>query len=134
MLVEDELSVLEVVRAMLKKLGYYVITAPSGREAIMAYRANSDNIALVISDVAMPTMGGDELLHILAEENPSLKMILMSGYPLQKLQKDPRYADVVVGWLHKPISLSDLSQALDMALSNNQPAQHNKHKELAIQK
>lgn len=116
LLVEDEGAVLETGRAMLEYLGYRVITAKNGLEAISSYEENTEKIALVLSDMIMPDMNGEELFAALKEKNPDIKMVLMSGYPLEEkgvtlLERG------VVSWFQKPMSTGQLSQVVGTALS-----------------
>ena len=116
LLVEDEPAVLEINQAMLEYLGYQVMTAINGQEALAIYREHRTEIALILSDMVMPEMTGEALFHTLKAENPNIKMVMMSGYPLgekgaELLEKG------VVDWFEKPISFGPLSQVVDKALS-----------------
>ena len=116
MLVEDEPVVLETCRAMLVYLNYQVITAKNGLEAISKYEDNAEKIVLVLSDMVMPDMDGEELFHYLRAENPDLKMVIMSGHPLE--EKGAKLLEQgIVSWFKKPMSLGELSQAMGTALA-----------------
>jgi PAS domain S-box-containing protein len=117
LLVEDEPSVLEASTAMLEHLNYQVINARHGHEALAVYRKHRAEIALIVSDMVMPDMDGEALFRTLKAENPALKMVLMSGYPLG--QKGAELLQQgVVAWVEKPISVGQLSQVVSKALSN----------------
>jgi PAS domain S-box-containing protein len=117
LLVEDEPSVLEVGREMLGYLGYQVMTAENGIEAIRNYEENTEKIALVLSDMIMPDMNGEALFAVLKEKNPDIKMVLMSGYPLEE-EGARLLKQGLVSWFQKPMSTGQLSQVVGKALSN----------------
>jgi two-component system cell cycle sensor histidine kinase/response regulator CckA len=65
---------------VLKKLGYNVISADSGEDAIKIFRQYPVEIGMLITDVVMPGISGQDLAGILLQENPELKIIYISGY------------------------------------------------------
>jgi CheY-like chemotaxis protein len=80
LLVEDEPSVRLLVERILGKLGYDVLSADSPGRAEDLFAANADRIDLLLTDVVMPGCNGRELFERLAMEQPSLKVLFMSGY------------------------------------------------------
>jgi PAS domain S-box-containing protein len=126
LLVEDNGVSRGAIEDILALQGYRVLTAQNGVEALAIYRNRSHEIDLVLSDMIMPEMGGQHLYRALKEVDPSLKMVLMTGYPLEeegrKLLEQGLFA-----WLQKPFTidaLSDvLSTALDRPLEQSQPLQ-----------
>ena len=80
LVVDDEPDVRELCRDMLEPLGYAVITAEGGHEAIRMYREMGKDISLVILDMIMPKMGGNEVFQILKTIDPEVKVLLCSGY------------------------------------------------------
>lgn len=116
LLVEDETTVREAGKAMLELMGYHVLVAANGREALQVYQSHQTEVALVLSDMVMPDMGGDGLFKVLHERNPQLKMILMSGYPLGKQGADLLEWGLV-DWFEKPITMKRLSQVIGQALA-----------------
>jgi two-component system, cell cycle sensor histidine kinase and response regulator CckA len=80
LLVEDEQALREVTRRILAGAGYKVIVAENGPEALAAAAAHPDTIDLLLSDVIMPQMAGPTLARKLLERQPSLKVLLMSGF------------------------------------------------------
>jgi len=64
----------------LKKLGYKVLVADSGKAALEIWRDRQDSIDILLTDVIMPHMSGGDLAHKLREQNPRLKILFMSGY------------------------------------------------------
>ncbi len=77
---EDEPRVQALARRILEGEGYTVLTADSGRAALVAARAHPGPIHLLVSDVVMPGMGGNELAERLQAERPALKVLFVSGY------------------------------------------------------
>ena len=82
LLVDDEEVITKVGKEILEALGYGVITASGGREAVEVYRADRQEIALVILDMIMPDLEGGKTFDELKSVNPAVKVILSSGYSL----------------------------------------------------
>jgi len=111
LLVDDEEMIAEVGEEVLKKLGYQVLCAKSGIEAIEIYKTNKDRIALVILDMIMPNMGGGETYDQLKEINPGIKALLSTGYSLNGRASEilKRGCD---GFIQKPFNIVELSQKI----------------------
>ncbi|MCK5236128.1 MAG: response regulator, partial [Deltaproteobacteria bacterium] len=111
LLVEDDAVVMDVNKSMLENLGYAVLTASNGREALEVCRSEHERITLLLSDITMPEMNGIELLNEVRGQFPSLKVILMTGYPLPgENVKDLKDMDVIC--LQKPVNLKQLASTL----------------------
>jgi CheY-like chemotaxis protein len=80
LLVEDEEGVREYVRAVLAQLGYTLLVAANGADAIEMARNHRGGISLLLSDIVMPQMSGPQLAGRLRELRPGLKVLYMSGY------------------------------------------------------
>ena len=80
LLVEDENGVRKLVRHMLEELGFHVLEASSGPEAIEICSRYPDPVHLLLSDVVMPRMSGRELADRLQLIRPEMKVLYMSGY------------------------------------------------------
>jgi CheY-like chemotaxis protein len=80
LVVEDELAVRVLVRRVLERMGYDVIEASSGQEALELVRRNRPRLDLLLTDVVMPGMSGRELADELAVLQPDLRVLYMSGY------------------------------------------------------
>jgi PAS domain S-box-containing protein len=115
LLVEDEQAVAEVGADMLEKLGYSVLLARSGQEALELYRKERDRIDLVLLDMVMPGLGGGEVFDGLRTVNPHVRVILSSGYSM-----NGRAAEILDrgcrGFIQKPFDLHELSVRLQEAL------------------
>lgn len=79
LVVDDEASILEITNQMLEMFGYRILTAPNGAEALAIYKSIGKEIALVITDMMMPVMGGAQIIKELRKINPSVKIIASSG-------------------------------------------------------
>ncbi len=109
LLVDDEEVIIDVGRDILEVLGYKVFAAKSGREAIEIFEAGDSDIELVILDMIMPEMGGAETFDVLKSINPSIKVILTSGYSIdaRPTKMMERGCDA---FIQKPYSVQTLSQ------------------------
>ena len=111
LLVDDEDIILDVGEGILKTLGYKVLIARSGKEAIELYKKNKDKIDMVILDMIMPQMGGGETYDRMKEIDPNIKVLLSSGYSIngQATEILKRGCD---GFIQKPFTMKDLSKAI----------------------
>ena len=109
LLVDDEAVIIDVTRDILKALGYRVLTATGGRQAVQMYEEAAGRIELVILDMIMPDMGGGETFDRLKSINAEIKVILSSGYSLNSQAKMIMDKGVQV-FLQKPFRIDQLSQ------------------------
>ena len=108
LLVDDEKMIIEVGRDVLEKLGYQVLTAKSGKEAIEIYRINQKKIDMVILDMVMPEMGGGDTYEKLRDVNPDIKVLLSSGYSIDG-QASKILSRGCDGFIQKPFDIKILS-------------------------
>ncbi len=80
LVIEDELGLIELMREVLERNGYRVLTANDGAEAIDQFEKHRNEIALVLSDMGLPKLDGAEVFSMLKLRDPSVKVILASGY------------------------------------------------------
>ena len=111
LLVDDEDMIIDVGKELLKKMGYKVLIAKSGKAAVELYEANKDEIDMVILDMIMPEMGGGDTYDKLKEINPDIKALLSSGYSIDGQASEilERGCD---GFIQKPFSIKALSQKI----------------------
>ena len=111
LLVDDEQSIIDVAKELLSKLGYKVLLASGGEEALDIYKTNKDRIDMVILDMIMPGMGGGEVYDRMKGINPNVKVLLSSGYSIdgQATEILKRGCD---GFIQKPFNLKQLSQSI----------------------
>jgi PAS domain S-box-containing protein len=110
-LVDDEDMIVDVGREMLTAMGYKVLSAKGGKEAVERYNENRDEIDMVILDMIMPDMGGGAVFDTLKEINPDAKVLLSSGYSIngQATEIIERGCD---GFVQKPFDMGELSQRI----------------------
>jgi CheY-like chemotaxis protein len=112
LLVEDERALREIVKRQLTRHGYHVITASDGIEALEA--AAGHDVDLVITDVLMPKMTGNELATELQAINPNARVIFMSGFTRALLEPEDNKS-----LLQKPFTEADLLDHIHDALSTD---------------
>ena len=108
LLVDDEEGVVEVGRDLLSAMGYRVLSARDGKEAVELYRERHDDIDIVLLDMVMPKMGGSEAYDLMKEIDPDVKVLLSSGYSLDGTASEilERGCD---SFIQKPFNAKDLS-------------------------
>jgi len=119
LLTDDEEMIIDVGCGLLRELGYTVIPARSGPEALAIYRERHADIDLVVMDMIMPGMSGGETFDRLKQINPRVKVLLSSGYSIngQASQIMERGCD---GFIQKPFNLQQLSTKLRQILDGKQ--------------
>ncbi len=120
LLVEDNELLLRAGRDLLESLGYRVLTATDGREALAAYEERGE-VDLVITDVVMPEMGGKPLVRELRRMNPHLKALAITGYAADEVGEDLRAAGFL-DVIHKPFEIKALAHVIRRALDEERPA------------
>ena len=109
LLVDDEETIINVCRDLFESLGYRVLSAGSGKEALEVYTQNQSDISLILLDMIMPGMGGGETFNALKEIDPQVKVILSSGYSLDGLAREIMDRGCKA-FIQKPFSLQELSE------------------------
>lgn len=104
LLVDDEELIRDLGSRILKKGGYEVMTAANGREALEIYKKSGNSIDLVVLDVIMPEMGGKECLEGLIEIDPSVKVVIASGFSANGQTKNTLAAGAK-GFVDKPYNI-----------------------------
>jgi CheY-like chemotaxis protein len=108
LLVEDEPTLLELVRLVLERFGYKVLATSKPEEAIAMASKNADNINLLITDLVMPKMTGRDLLKHLTPICPNLKCLYMSGYTGRAIASQG-VLEEGVNFIQKPFSKAELA-------------------------
>ncbi len=115
LVIEDEEMVMDVTRAMLKNLGYCVLVARSGEEALRIAASHDGQIDLALLDIILPDMGGKDIYPRLMTSRPNLRVIVCSGYalngPAQEILKQGAQ-----GFIQKPYTMTVLSEKLSAIL------------------
>jgi len=109
--VEDEATLMNLVKSYLESRGYSVLAAGDGADAVELYKKHKDDIAVVVTDMGLPKMGGVDVFHRLREIRPAVKVILVSGYLDPALKNDMLTAGAK-GFVQKPYALGDMLRKL----------------------
>lgn len=120
MLVEDESLVRDVIHEMLETLGFDVVTANSGSEALQVFERFRPEVELIVSDVVLPGIGGLEVSKMVREMGAELPVILMSGYPLGDEARS-KLADGTTDWITKPFSSDELARIISRVMVSRGP-------------
>jgi two-component system cell cycle sensor histidine kinase/response regulator CckA len=111
LLVDDEVDVRVLGGKMLERLGFEVRVASNGAEALEIYRRNPGMFSLVLLDLTMPHMNGQETFHELRKINPAVRVLISSGYSESEMTS--RFAgEKIDGFIEKPFTLDELRQQL----------------------
>ena len=114
--IDDEPSLREILSRLLARMGSRTVVAADGMQGLQSFSQQQDDIRLVLVDLAMPRMGGEEVVRALRPMRPGLPIILMSGYPVEKVGE---FAGVGVdGFLQKPFRAAHLDRAIGDALAS----------------
>jgi len=117
LLVDDEQTVRVVGKSMLQRLGFEVVCASDGAEAVAIFRERPDDFACVILDLTMPHMDGEEAFRELRRLRPDVRVLLSSGYNEQEVTQ--RFAGKgLAGFIQKPYQVDTLAQALRKMLDS----------------
>ncbi len=122
LLVDDEPYILDVGVKMLEKMGYTVIKACCGEDAVRIFTNTQQQIDLVILDLIMPDIGGGEVFDRLRKVKPDIKVLLASGYSMG--DASAIIARGCNGFIQKPFGMEKLSHAIREVIDNghHQPA------------
>ena len=115
LLVDDENMIIDIGKRMLEKLGYDVLIAGDGAEALEIFRDNRERIEIVVLDMVMPNMSGGETFDRIKAINSKVTVLLSSGYSIDG-QASEILARGCNGFIQKPYNLQTLSQALRTVL------------------
>lgn len=121
LIVDDEAMILNVGQAILEKLGYRVIAAEGGMQAVETISKRGDDIDLVILDLIMPGLDGSETFDRIREIQPDIPVMLSSGYSING-QAEEIMQKGGCGFIQKPYQISELSQAIRKILDMEKPS------------
>jgi PAS domain S-box-containing protein len=117
LLIDDEAIVRDTVEVLLKQMGYDTLCAEDGRKGLEIYRAQADQIDLVISDMIMPGLSGRDVFYRIKEINRSCPVIISSGFTkdenLEQLKNDG-----LAGFLQKPFRRDELNRMISEILKS----------------
>ncbi len=121
LLVEDEISVRDIVRQMLTVLGFEVFAAENAIHAL-ALLDQQRGVDLLVSDVVMPDMRGPDLYQAALLKQPTLRALFVSGYSEDLINELPT-RDQQIGYLSKPFTLAQLRSAVDKIMQSQDAGQ-----------
>ncbi|MGE0082796.1 MAG: PAS domain S-box protein [Desulfococcaceae bacterium] len=117
LLIDDEEMIVDVGTHLLRELGYTVLSAQSGQEALNIFRREQERIHMVILDMIMPEMGGGKVFDGLKEIRPDVKVLLSSGYSI-----NGKAAEIMArgckGFIQKPFTLKQLADKVREVLDS----------------
>ncbi len=119
LLVEDEPQLTMVAKALIQALGFSVVEAANGKEALEVYQKNAEYITLVVTDIGMPIMDGYELFRKLKDMAPELPIIISSGFG-DTLVSSRIATGEAAGILSKPYSFDNLREVLKSVVEGRQ--------------
>ncbi len=123
LLVEDEPTILEMVQKMLESFGYRVLAAPTTDEAIRRAGETHETIHLLLTDVIMPEMNGQELAKNLHALHPNILTLFMSGYSANVIARHG-VLEKGINFIQKPFSMQTLATKVREALDSGQKHAH----------
>jgi two-component system cell cycle sensor histidine kinase/response regulator CckA len=118
LLVDDESFLCNLGREMLERFGYTVLMADSGEHAIEIYKEKGERISIIILDLIMPGMGGKKCLEKLLRIDPAVKVVIASGYSLNKTRQEVLDAGAK-GFISKPYELTQILKVIREALATD---------------
>ncbi|MCB1050745.1 MAG: PAS domain S-box protein [Acidobacteria bacterium] len=116
LVVEDDELIREMVASFLQKMGYQILTAMNGEEALSLIKGRESEIDMLLTDIVMPKMGGVELTRKLRQIKPDLRVLYTSGYTQKPILENEGSTPP---FLPKPFSLPDLSRKVREVLQRN---------------
>ena len=120
LLVEDELSLIQLLEKYLVRLGYEVEPCSASQDALRRFETAPQSYDLVIADLGMPDIPGDTLLTRMLEIRPDLRILICSGSPFY-LSNLPKNLEKQVSFLQKPFVPKMLSEAIEQLLKKEKP-------------
>jgi PAS domain S-box-containing protein len=115
LVVEDDQATRDALRALLQAQNFSVMTASNGNEALRIFEQKEGSISFVVADVVMPEMGGLTLHQILRERWQDVKMLFVTGHPLE-MRDQALLEKGDVNWLQKPFSIQEFNYAVQALL------------------
>lgn len=117
LLVDDDRSILNIERTALERFGYRVTACSSSRQALNLFISAPDDYDLVVSDMSMPEMTGEQLAGELMRVKPDVKIIICTGFSETFSMKDA-HKKGIKGFLMKPVMLADMACMVRDVLDN----------------
>ncbi|MBN2527528.1 MAG: response regulator [Deltaproteobacteria bacterium] len=117
LLVDDEPLVRRSGKRILSQMGFSVVEASSGEDALQKYTQASPPVDVVLLDLIMPGLEGDEVYQRLREKDPDVKVIFVSAYSKDTVRVDNLLADGAIDFIQKPFSIDQINLAVTSAMA-----------------
>lgn len=117
LVVDDEPALREMTGVILENSGYTVLAAKDGREAVEMFRESASKIAVVLLDMTMPVMGGNEAFRLIRKIQPGVPIVMSSGYS-ESAAREELGGDAVAGFIQKPYTAAKLVASIQEALEH----------------
>ena len=114
LVVDDEDMVREAARHSLERAGYTALLASSGAQAVETLKGHADEVQMIVLDMTMPGLTGEETLERLRSIRPDIPIIVSSGY--SELVAQRRFGNRIDGFLQKPYTVTDFGRVVQAAL------------------
>ena len=118
LLVDDEVDIAHLEKQVLERLGYKVSQRTSSADALEAFRNRPDSYDLVITDMSMPNMTGEQLARELIAIRPDISVIICTGFS-ERINKEKAENSGIKGFLMKPVIKSDMAAMVRRVLDRN---------------
>ncbi|MGM0425539.1 MAG: response regulator, partial [Thermodesulfobacteriota bacterium] len=122
LVVDDEAGIRELTQEALQRLGYRVLCAPDGENALHIYSSRNPRIDLVVLDLSMPGMGGRRCLQEILDFDPRARVLVTSGYAAEDKATCEGGGSQTVDFLAKPFQLYQLAEKVRELLDRDQSA------------
>jgi PAS domain S-box-containing protein len=117
LVIDDEEIVRQTAKSALERFGYSVVTAEGGKEGLEVFSKLGDEVALVLLDMTMPQMAGEEVLRQLRALRPAVAVVLSSGY--NEVEATRRFTGQgLAGFIQKPYSAAQLAERVKAAIGD----------------
>jgi two-component system, cell cycle sensor histidine kinase and response regulator CckA len=110
LLIDDEQAIRELISSILRSAGHDVVPASNGLEGIALFRSSPNRFNLLLTDLRMPTMDGQQFVKLARETNACVKIICMSGFTSDAIPENTEF-------LQKPFSATALRACVDKLLA-----------------
>ena len=121
LIIEDEEMLRELLRSSLVLQGYTVLTAQDGKQGVEIYQSHQKEIAVVVSDIGLPFLGGHEVFNRIRKINPKAKVILASGFFEPEIRSE-MYKAGLKEFIQKPYLLGEVLQKIREVIDNERDA------------
>jgi len=116
LVIEDEEMIMDLARSMLERLGYRVLEAGTGKEAVEMAQSFEGEIDLALLDIKLPDMSGSQVYPLITEQRPGLKVVVCSGYSIDGPAQEILDAGAEA-FMQKPFSLPNMSEKVRSVLA-----------------